>query len=132
MPGPKNGSAVPVIPPENVPNEVDVAFGSLTEPSVGPHTVSESTCTRMPSYFSTFSKLFGFKSVGVSVIAAGSELPVETIPTVGPVSSVAGGLFGSLLGLNSETVPVTVTRLPTTAATGGALEVKTKIPSDVV
>jgi len=61
----------------------------------------------MPSYFSRFSKLFGFKSAGVNVIATGSELPVETTPTVGPVSSVTGGLFGSLLGLNSETVAVT-------------------------
>src|SRR5262249_16830977 len=97
-----------------------------------PHTVSESTCTRMPSYFSTFSKLLGFKSVVVKVTAAGSELPVETTPTVGPVSSVSGGLFGSLLGRNSETVPLTVTRLPTAAAAGGVLEVKTKMPSEVV
>ena len=33
--------------------------------------------------------------------------------------------------LNSITVPVTCTRLPTTAAAGGAVEVNTRMPSDV-
>ena len=33
--------------------------------------------------------------------------------------------------LNSTTVPVTCTRLPTTAAAGGAVEVNTSTPSEV-
>jgi hypothetical protein len=33
--------------------------------------------------------------------------------------------------MNSETVPVTTTRFPIAAAGGGALDVKTKTPSDV-
>ena len=51
--------------------------------------------------------------------------------TVGVVSSVIGGLAGSDGGTNSATVPVTRTSAPTTAPAGGAVDVKTKMPSEV-
>ena len=51
--------------------------------------------------------------------------------TVGVVSWVRGGLKGSVLGKNSLTIPTTLTRLPTAAAAGGAVEVNTKMPSEV-
>lgn len=69
-------------------------------------------------------------SVGVSAIAAGRGLPVEVTETVGLVTSVKGGLPGLAPGMNSETFPMTVTSLPIAAA-GSALDVKTRIPSDV-
>ena len=63
------------------------------------------------------------------MIGAGNVFPVELRPTVGdPPISVVGGLKGSALGINSWTVPVTLTELPIAAAAGGAEEVKTKMP----
>ena len=112
--------------------DVDVALVSLTVPCVGAMTVSELTCTRMPSNLSRLFMSFTSVSGAVSVIGAGSELPVVLSDTVGePAISVDDGLLGSDEGMNSCTNPVTVTRLPTVAAEVGALEVKTKIPSDV-
>ena len=68
----------------------------------------------------------------VSVIGVGSGFPVERSVTAGePEISVNGGLSGSADGMNSVTVPPTWTRLPTAAVAGGALEVKTKMPSEV-
>ncbi len=75
--------------------------------------------------------LLTFRSAAVSVIGAGKGLPVEISDTLGVISSVAGGLLTSALGINSCTVAVTVTLLPITAAAGGAVEVKTKTPSEV-
>src|SRR6266508_1103300 len=114
--------------------EVDIAFASEIEPCVGPTTVSESTCTRIPSYFSSCSiEPVGSVSVAVSVIGAGNGLPLESRITLGaPAISVTGGLLGSAPGMNSWTVPVTLTSLPTAAPGGGADEVKTKTPSDVL
>ena len=66
------------------------------------------------------------------MIGSGSGLPVERTDTVGePPISVVGGLWMSAEGMNSWTVPATLTSLPTTAPAGGALDVKTKTPSDV-
>ena len=45
---------------------------------------------------------------------------------------MAGGLPRSWLGMNSCTVPVTQTSLPTAAAAGGAEEVNTNTPSEVI
>src|SRR4051794_5557107 len=67
------------------------------------------------------------------VIGTGNVFPVELRDTeIAPPSSVVGGLLGSALGINSCTVPVTLTELPMAAAAGGAEEVKTKTPSDVL
>jgi hypothetical protein len=46
-------------------------------------------------------------SRAVITIAAGNGLPLESRTTVGDVSSVSGGLFGSDDGMKSEIVPVT-------------------------
>src|SRR6266550_3222276 len=74
----------------------------------------------------------GLVSAVVSVIGVGRGFPVLISEIEGePEISVEGGLLGSLLGINSLTVPVTCTRLPTVAAAVGALEVKTKTPSEV-
>src|SRR6266480_3038927 len=70
-------------------------------------------------------------SAAVIVIGSGRALPVELIDTLGDVISVCDGVPGSDAGINSATVPPTWTLLPRTAAAGGALEVKTKMPSDV-
>ena len=81
----------------------------------------------------------------LSVIAGGSALPVESWVTVGAVNSVteiSGTQLGRnkvllqisavepVEGMNSEIVPVTRTRLPTTAAAETGVP-KTKMPSDV-
>src|SRR5437867_1094169 len=74
----------------------------------------------------------GSKFAKVKVIACGRELFCDTrITLVTLLISVAGGLNGSEPGLNSWILPVTATRLPIAAAIGGALDVKTKTPSDV-
>src|SRR5438067_7945659 len=86
----------------------------------------------MPSYFSRLlMALSGAMSVVVRTTGAGSARPLASAVTEGPVISVVDGLFRSLLGMNSETLPVTQTELPTVAATGGALEVKMNTPSEV-
>src|SRR5438034_2658492 len=87
----------------------------------------------MPSYFSSWSMgPAGSVSAAVSTTGGGSGLP-ELIAKMLVVKliSVAGGLPRSWLGMNSWTVPVTQTSLPTTAAAGGAAEVNTNTPSDV-
>src|SRR5436190_13398714 len=87
----------------------------------------------MLSYFSNW--LIGpegFVSAVVRVTGAGKAFPVLSSVTAGEAISVNDGLFGSVLGINSLTVPVTATRFPATATEGGALEVKTKIPSEVL
>ena len=82
-----------------------------------------SSCSNAPA---------GLVSALVSNTASGSGLPVLTALTVTPPEiSVCDGLFGSLLGMNSCTVPMTHTSFPTAAAEGGAAEVNTKMPSDV-
>src|SRR6266542_1248932 len=87
----------------------------------------------MAAYFSSWRiEPVGFVSAVVRVMAGGSGLPVETTEVVELTSSVTGGLLGSEPGMNSCTVAVTLTRLPSAAAAGGALEVKTKMPSDVL
>ena len=48
-PASRNGRAIPVITPSKTPLEVEVAFASLRLPRVGPVTVKELTCTRIPS-----------------------------------------------------------------------------------
>ena len=70
-------------------------------------------------------------SAVVRATAAGSALPLESCVTVAVTSSVSGGLSRSAEGMNSEMVAATCTRLPMAAAAGGALEVKTKMPSEV-
>ncbi len=97
-----------------------MAFASETLPCVGAMAVSEATLTRMLSYFSSCSiEPVGLVSAAVSATGAGSALPVEKTDTDGdPAISVIGGLPGSAEGLNSVTVPVTVTELPMTAAAG--------------
>ncbi len=50
---------------------------------------------------------------------------------MGEINWVSGGLRGSLADRNSATVPTTLTRLPTTAAAGGVVEVNTTMPSEV-
>ena len=119
------------------PLEATVAPGSVIVPCVAPVTVSDATVTRIPSYSSSESNGFVVSdacvvSAAVIRMGAGNGLPVESCTTVGVISSVAGGLFGSAAGMNSCTVPVTCTLLPMAAAAGGADEVKTKIPSDVL
>src|SRR5258708_26303220 len=123
MPGSRNGRAIPGSTTKKMPLEVEVALASLTLPPVGATTLSTSTWTRMPSYFSSWlMDPAGSVSVTVSVTGVGKGLPVLINDTAGdPEISVAGGLLGSLLGINSLTVPVTWTRLPTAAAAGGAL-----------
>src|ERR1700739_2596122 len=86
----------------------------------------------MPSYFSNWSiGPAGSVSAAVSVIGVGNGLPVLISVVWGPSISVEDGLLGSLLGINSATVPVTWTKFPTTAGATGRLEVKTKTPSEV-
>src|SRR5438552_3938621 len=87
----------------------------------------------MPSNFSSCSiDPAGSVLADVNIIGTGRGLPEEMRVTVGlPEISVTGGLFGSDVGLNSATVPLTKTELPTEAAEGGAVEVKTNMPSDV-
>src|SRR5207247_9925050 len=85
------------------------------------------------SYLSSWSKLpAGSGSVLVSRTGAGRGLPVESTSTVGPEISVSGGLVGSEAGMNSVTVPVTLTSLPMAAAGGGSELVKTNTPSEVL
>src|ERR1041385_251651 len=133
MPGSRNGWGIPTITPKKTPLEVDVALASLTLPSVGPLTVITSTCTRMPSYFSSWSiGPAGSVSAVVSVTGVGSGFPVLISEIDGPPISVDDGLLGSLLGINSFTVPVTCTRLPTAATAAGRPDVNTKTPSDVL
>jgi len=119
--------------PKKMPLEVEVALASLTFPSVGPTTLSTSTCTRMPSYFSSWSiGPAGLVSATVKVAGVGKGLPVLISEIVGdPEISVEGGLLGSLLGMNSLTVPTTSTIFPTVAVAVGRLEVKTNTPSEV-
>src|SRR5947207_14220109 len=111
-----------------------VALASERLPSVGPVTIIASTCTRMPSYFSSWSiGPAGLVSAAVSVTGVGRGLPVLINEIVGvPEISVEDGLLGSLLGINSATVPVTCTKLPTVAVAVGRLEVKIKTPSEVL
>ncbi len=134
IPGSRKGRGVPGSTPKKMPLLVEVAAASLMKPPVGATTSSTSTCTRMPSYFESWLIVAaGSRSAGVRVIGAGSGLPVETTTTVAkPAISVTGGLRGSLDGMKSCTVPRTRTRLPTAAAAGGVLLVKTKIPSEVL
>src|ERR1051325_2065627 len=136
IPSVRNGRGTPVITPWKIPEEITVAFGSLIVPWVGPLTVSDCTVTRIPSYSSRVSNGFDVSdawvvSAAVIWIGAGKGFPVEINITVGETSSVIGGLLGSAFGTYSDIVPVTLTRLPIAAVAGGALEVKTKIPSDV-
>ena len=70
-------------------------------------------------------------SAAVSATGPGKALPVLSRVTVGLTSSVIGSWFRSVPGVNSVTVALTRTRLPTAAVAGGALLVKTKMPSDV-
>src|ERR1700674_1541517 len=136
MPWVRKGRATPVTTPKKTPEEVEVALGSESVPPVAAATVSDATVTRIPSYSSSESNGFDVSdawvvSAAVIKIGAGSWLPVESNVTVGVMSSVSGGLCGSADGMNSCTVPVTLTELPIAAAAGGALEVNTKMPSDV-
>ena len=72
-------------------------------------------------------------SATVSVTGVGKGLPLLISEIEGdPEISVDGGLLGSLLGMNSATVPVTCTKFPTAATAVGRLEVKTKTPSEVL
>ena len=116
-----------------MPLLVEVALLSLIVPPVGATTSSASTCTRMPSYFDSSVMLpAASRSPDVSATAAGSGLPEEIAVTIGdPAISVTGGLNGSLDGMKSCTRPRTFTLLPTAAAAGAALLVKTKMPSEV-
>ena len=108
-PGSRKGRATPGKVPKKMPLEVDVAAASFTLPSVGPTTFSTSMCTRMPSYFSSWLMgPAGFVSATVSVTGVGKGLPLLISEIEGdPEISVDGGLLGSLLGMNSLTVPVT-------------------------
>src|SRR5262245_41387807 len=116
-----------------MPFEEPVAFASFGGgPSVGEIVVSEFTSTRIPSKRSSCSMLpAGLVSAPVNTIADGSGLPAEINPNAGDVSSVVGGLLGSVDGTNSVTVPYTARRVPTVAVAGTTLRVKTKTPSDV-
>ena len=98
-----------------------MALDSVMVPPVGATTCMPEIDTRIPSNRSSCSRPpVGLKSALVKAIAAGSGLPVETWLTVGvPEISVWGGLFGSDEGLNSWTVPETLTMAPTAAAAGG-------------
>src|ERR1051326_1103409 len=133
-PGSRNGWGIPAITPKKTPLDVEVALASDRFPSVGPDAVSTSTCTRMPSYFSSWSiGPEGLVSAAVSMTGVGRGLPVLISVTEGPPEiSVEDGLLGSLLGMNSATVPVTCTKLPTVATAVGRLEVKTNTPSEVL
>src|SRR5690242_1612502 len=88
----------------------------------------------MPSYFSSCRRApAGFVSLAVKTTGDGSAFPVLIAKIfVGEEISVCDGLFGSLAGMNSCTFPVTHTLFPIAAAAGGALEVKTKRPSEVL
>ena len=109
-----------------------VAVVSLMPPRVGPATVREATCTRMPSSRSSWSTApAGSGKAALRETGAGSGWPDDSRRTLGEVISVRGGWRGSLDGTNSATVPVTWTRLPTAAAAGGAEKVNTKTPSEV-
>ena len=116
-----------------MPLDVDVAEASLRNPCVGAVTVSEAIDTRMPSTFSSASRVdVGLMSDAVIGIGAGSGWPVATGTIVRlPAISVSGGCTGSAPGTNSVTVPVTCSSAPTTAAGGSVDPVKTTMPSDV-
>src|ERR1041385_505246 len=88
----------------------------------------------MPSYFSNWSiGPAGLVAATVKVTGVGKGLPLLISVMVGdPEISVEGGLLGSLLGMNSFTVPVTCTMFPTVAVAVGRLEVKTNTPSEVL
>ena len=87
----------------------------------------------MASNFSAVpGRAVGPKSVLVSGTGVGRATPVSTTWIIETeVSWVMDSWLRLELGVNSETVPVTRTRLPTAAEVGGAVDVKTKMPSDV-
>src|SRR5258708_7470838 len=87
----------------------------------------------MPSYFSSCNRApAGLVSAAVRATGAGRALPVLLAKVlVTELISVCEGLAGSELGMNSATVPLTHTVLPIAAAVGGALDVNTKMPSEV-
>src|SRR5947209_4662375 len=116
-----------------MPFDAAVALVSLRLPPVGPVTVSDSTCTRMPSYLSSWSMPpAGLVSEGLSTTGGGSGLPTLIAKTLlGEAISVCDGLAGSLPGTNSWTFPVTHNSLPATTTAGGADEVNTNTPSEV-
>src|SRR6187551_111508 len=116
-----------------MPLDVDVAEASFRKPCVGAVTVSDANETRMPSTYSSASRLdVGLMSAAVIAIGAGSGSPLASGTIVSaPASSVIGGCTGSAPGTNSCTVPVTCSRAPTTAAGGSVDPVKTTMPSDV-
>ena len=112
---------------------VDVAAASLMLPSEAATTRLRAALTRMPSYFSAVpGNAVAPKSALVSSIGAGRATPVATTwMEVTDTSSVIDSWLRLVAGVNSVTVPVTRTRLPTAAVAGGAVEVKTKMPSEV-
>ena len=115
-----------------MPLLLDVAVASVTLPMVGPTTVSDIHAhPHGLVLLELLDRSRGFVSAAVIVTGAGRALPAETSVVTGPEISVMGGLLRSAEGMNSTTVPVTWTALPTTATLPGAPEVNTKTPSDV-
>jgi hypothetical protein len=129
-PGSRNGRGVPVMTAWKTPFELPRASFSSTKPSVPLIVVIEGIETRIPSKRSSWSiPPVGVRFAIVSTVGAGSVRAVPLSTTVDEVNSVS--VRSLPLGVNSTTVPVTVTSLPTAAAAGGAPPVKTKMPSDV-
>ena len=87
----------------------------------------------MPSNFSAVpGSEAALKSALASTTGAGNGLPLLSWMIVdGETSSVIDSWLRLLPGVNSDTVAVTRTRLPIAAAAGGAVLVKTKMPSEV-
>ncbi len=132
MPGSRNGRATPSSTTWKTPVVLELALDSVMLPSEPATTTALATVVRMPSNFSALSGVdAALKSALLSVIGAGSGLPLDNTTIVGPVNWVIDRWLRLLLGTNSATVPVTRMRLPTAAEAGGAVEVKTKMPCEV-
>ncbi len=132
MPGSRNGRATPGRVTWNTPSLLAVASFSSMLPPEGATTTARATLTRMPSRRSSVpGRASDASSAADSSTGAGNATPVSSTSIVGPVIWVMVNWWGLEGGTNSATVPVTRTRLPTTAVAGGAPPVNTNTPSEV-
>ena len=133
MPSSRNGRATPGTTTWKTPVVLEVADDSVMLPSELATTRLLAAATRMPSSRSAVpGRAVGPKSALVSSTGAGRATPVaSTWIDVTETISVIASWLRLVAGVNSVTVPVTRTRLPTAALAGGAVEVNTKMPSDV-
>ena len=77
IPGSRNGRGIPFTTPKNTPSDWTVSVFASTRPPVGATVVISATATRIPSYFSSWSKAFDLKSACVSITGFGSAFPFD-------------------------------------------------------